>query len=194
VDFVNSTFRRRRIAAGVAAAMLVVTIAGPALAADTVTLAITGSGLTASIDDVTLTSTAYQNAAHNVTGTMTLTADDSTGTGAGWNVTIQSSAFVWVGTANGGIDIPASRFALTSAAAPTLIAGQVVGVAAATGPQVPPTSPLGTLDTPRKTLSATAAYGSGSYSQALGVTLTIPAMSRVGTYTGTITTTITSAP
>ena len=191
----NTTSTRRRIAAGVgAAAMLVATIAGPALAADTVTLAITGSGLTASIGDVTLTSTAYQNAAHNVSGTMTLTADDSTGTGAGWNVTVQSSAFVWVGTANGGIDIPATRFALISAAAPTLIAGQIVGVAAATGPQVPPTSPLGTLDTPRKTLSATAAYGSGTYSQALGVTLTIPAMSRVGTYTGTITTTITSAP
>ena len=191
----NTTSTRRRIVAGVgAAAVLVATIAGPALAADTVTLAITGSGLTASIDDVTLTSTAYQNAAHSVTGTMTLTADDSTGMAAGWNVTIQSSAFVWVGTANGGIDIPASRFSLTSAAVPTLIAGQVVGVAAATGPQVPPTSPLGTLDTPRKTLSATAAYGSGTYSQALGVTLTIPAMSRVGTYTGTITTTITSAP
>lgn len=191
----NSTSNARRVAAGIgAAAILVGSIAGPALAADTVTLAITGSGLTASIGDVTLTSTAYQNAAHNVTGTMTLTADDSTGTGAGWNVTVQSSAFVWVGTANGGIDIPATRFALTSAAAPTLIAGQIVGVAAATGPQVPPTSPLGTLDTPRKTLSATAAYGSGTYSQALGVTLTIPAMSRVGTYTGTITTTITSAP
>ena len=191
----NTTSTRRRIAAGVgAAAMLVATIAGPALAADTVTLAITGSGLTASIDDVTLTSTAYQNTAHNVTGTMTLTADDNTGMALGWNVTIQSSAFVWVGTANGGIDIPASRFSLTSAAVPTLIAGQVVGVAAATGPQVPPTSPLGTLDTPRKTISATAAYGSGAYSQALGVALSIPAMSRVGTYTGTITTTITSAP
>ena len=191
----NTTSTRRRIVAGVgAAAVLVATIAGPALAADTVTLAITGSGLTASIDDVTLTSTAYQNVAHSVTGTMTLTADDNTGLAAGWNVTLQSSAFVWVGTANGGIDIPASRFSLTSAAVPTLIAGQVVGVAAATGPQVPPTSPLGTLDTPRKTLSATAAYGSGTYSQALGVTLTIPAMSRVGTYTGTITTTITSAP
>ena len=45
---------------------------------------------------------------------MLLTADDSTGSGAGWNVTIQSSDFVWVGTANGGTDIPASKFALTT--------------------------------------------------------------------------------
>jgi hypothetical protein len=191
----NRTSARRRAVRGLgAAAVLVATVAGPAVAANTVTQAITGSGLTASVADVTLTSIAYQNAAHDVTGTMTLTADDSTGSGAGWNVTIVSSAFVWVGTANGGIDIPAAKLALTSAAAPTLIAGQVVSATAATGPQVPPTSPLGTLDTPRKTLSATAAYGAGTYSQALGVTLTIPAQSRVGVYTGTLTTTITSSP
>ncbi len=186
---------RRRIALGTgASAMLVAAMAGPALGANEITQAITGSGLTASVADLTLPSVAYQNGAHAVTGTMILTADDSTGSGAGWNVTIQSSDFMWVGTANGGIDIPAIRFALTSAAAPTLIAGQIIGVAAATGPQVPPTSPIGTLDTPRKTLSATAAYGAGTYSQSLGVTLTIPAQSRVGVYTGTLTTTITSAP
>jgi hypothetical protein len=185
----------RRLVAGLAAgALFVATTAGSAAAANTVTQAITGSGLTASVADLTLASVAYQNAAHDVTGTMVLTADDSTGSGAGWNVTIQSSAFAWVGTANGGIDIPAARLALTSAAAPTLVAGQAVSVALSTGPQVPPTSPLGTLDTPRKTLVATAAYGAGTYTQALGVTLTIPAQSRVGVYTGTLTTTITSAP
>ena len=185
----------RRVALGVgAAAILAATSAGPAFAANSVTETITGSGLTASVADLTLASIAYQNAAHNVSGSMTLTADDSTGSGAGWNVTIQSSAFVWVGTANGGTDIPASDFALTSATAPTLIAGQAVSVALSTGPQVPPTSPLGSLDSARKVLVATAAYGAGTYSQALGVTLTIPAQSRVGVYTGTLTTTITSAP
>jgi hypothetical protein len=189
----NSVQRRLALGLGVSA-LLVATIAGPASAADSITQAITGSGLTATVADLTLASAAYQNAAHNVTGTMVLTADDSTGSGAGWNVTIESSAFMWVGTANGGINIPASNFALTSAAAPAMIAGQAVSVALSTGPQVPPTSPLGTLDTPRKTLVATAAYGAGTYTQALGVTLTIPAMSRVGIYTGTLTTTITSAP
>jgi hypothetical protein len=186
---------RRRVALGVgASALLVATVSGSALAANSVTVTITGSGLTASVADLSLPSVAYQNAANTVTGSMVMTADDSTGSGAGWNVTIQSSAFVWVGTANGGTDIPASDFALTSAAAPVLIAGQVVDAALSTGPEVPPTSPLGTLDSPRKTLVATAAYGAGTYSQALGVTLTIPAQSRVGTYTGTLTTTITSAP
>jgi hypothetical protein len=186
---------QRRLALGLGAgALLVSIVAVPTSASDTVIQAITGSGLTASVADLVLPSVAYQNAAHNVTGTMVLTADDSTGSGAGWNVTIQSSALVWVGTANGGIDIPASKLALSSAAAPTSIAGQAVDVALSTGPQVPPTSPLGTLDTPRKVLVATAAYGQGTYTQALGVTLTIPAQSRVGVYTGTLTTTITSAP
>ncbi len=186
---------RRRLALGIgSAALLVGLLASPAFAANTVTLAITGSGLTASVADLTLTSVAYQNNAHDVTGSMLLTADDSTGSGAGWNVTILASNFVWVGTANGGIDIPASDFALTSAAAPTKIAGQAVSVALSTGPQVPPTSPLGTLDAARKVLVATAAYGAGTYTQALGVTLSVPAQSRVGTYTGTLTTTITSAP
>ena len=191
----DRTSIQRRLGLGLGAgALLVASLAGPAFAANTVTQAITGSGLTASVADVTLASVAYQNAAHDVTGSMVLTADDSTGSGAGWNVTIMSSAFVWVGTANGGTNIPAANFALTSAAAPSLIAGQALGVAAATGPQVPPTSPLGTLDTPRKTLVATAAYGAGTYTQALGITLSIPSQSRVGVYTGTLTTTITSAP
>jgi len=186
---------RRRLAVGIGAGTLLVgMLASPAFAANTVTETITGSGLTASVADVTLASVPYQNNAHAVTGSMLLTADDSTGSGAGWNVTIMSSDLVWVGTANGGTDIPAADFALTSAAAPTLIAGQIVDVALSTGPQVPPTSPLGGLDSARKVLVATAAYGAGTYSQALGVTLTIPAQSRVGTYTGTITTTITSAP
>jgi hypothetical protein len=186
---------RRRIALSVgASALLVATGSVSALAANSVTVAITGSGLTASIADLTLPSVAYQNAAHTITGSMLMTADDSTGSSAGWNVTVESSDFVWVGTANGGTDIPASDFVLTSAAAPVLIAGQVVDAALSTGPEVPPTSPLGTLDSPRKTLVATAAYGAGTYSQALGVSLTIPAQSRVGTYTGTLTTTITSAP
>ena len=186
---------QRRLALGLAAAALLVgTVASPAFAANTVIQAITGSGLTASVADVTLASVAYQNNAHDVTGSMVLTADDSTGSGAGWNVTIQSSAFAWVGTANGGTDIPAAKFALTTAGPAVLVAGQAVGVAAATGPQVPALSPLGTLDSARKVLVATAAYGAGTYTQALGVTLTIPAQSRVGVYTGTLTTTITSAP
>lgn len=186
---------RKRLAIGLAtSALLMAAAAGPALAVDTVTQTITGSGLTASVADLGFVDVAYQNAAHNVSGTMVLTAADNTGSGAGWNVTIQSSAFVWSGLIPGGTDIPASAFALTSASAPVVVSGQAISIAAATGPQVPATAPTGALSAARKVLHATAAYGAGTYTQDLGVTLTIPALSRVGTYTGTLTTTITSTP
>lgn len=188
-------FIRPRLALGAAAfALLSTSIAVPTLAVDTVTQTITGGGLTASIGDLNFPDAAYQNGAHTVAGTMVLTAADDTGTSAGWKVTVMTSDFVWTGVAVGGQDIPATAFALTSAEAAVVISGQAVGVAAATGPQVPPTSPVGTLDTPRQVLYATAAYGAGTYSQDLNVALTIPALSRVGTYTGTLTTTITAAP
>jgi len=186
---------RNRLAIGLAtSALLMAAAVGPTLAVDTGTQTITGSGLTASVADLGLVDVAYQNAAQDVTGTMVLTAADNTGSAAGWNVTIQSSAFVWSGLIPGGTDIPASAFALTTAAAPVVVSGQAVSIAAATGPQVPAAAPFGTLNTARKVLHATAAYGAGTYTQDLGVTLTIPALSRVGTYTGTLTTTISSAP
>jgi hypothetical protein len=46
-------------------------------------------------------------------GTVTLIADDSSGSGAGWNVTLRSSDFVYSGP-NGGTNIPAFNFSLTT--------------------------------------------------------------------------------
>ena len=192
----NKISIRRRLALGTgASAILVAAMAGPALAANEVTQAITGSGLTASVADLTLPSVAYQNGAHNVTGTMILTADDSTGSGAGWNVTIQSSDFVWVGHGERRHRHPCGRSS-RSRRPRCADLGRRPGhrCCAVHGSPGPADLPLGTLDSPRKTLVATAAYGAGTYTQSLGVTLTIPAQSRVGVYTGTLTTTITSAP
>ncbi|MBA3801148.1 MAG: WxL domain-containing protein [Geodermatophilaceae bacterium] len=118
-------------------------------------------------------------------------ADDSTGSNAGWNVTILTSAFVYSG-GNSGDNISASRSRLSSAAAPAMIAGEAVD--GEDGPMVPSTSPVGTLDSARKTDQANADFGNGTYSQALGVSLSIPAQSAAGTYTGTLTTSITAAP
>lgn len=165
--------------------------AAPALAADSVSQAVTAGTRTASVADLALTTKAYSHSAQTSTGSMTLTADDSTGSNAGWNVTIQSSAFVYTG-GNGGSNVAATGFALTSAAAPAMTAGQAVDVTG--GPLVPSTSPVGTLDQPRKTVQATTTFGNGTYTQALGVALTIPAQSAAGTYTGTLTTTIAAAP
>ncbi len=174
---------------------LVATLAGgaarPAFAADTVTQAVTAGARTASVADMTLAAVPYSHSAQTQTGTMTLGADDSTGSGAGWNVTILSSAFVYSGT-SGGTNIPAVNFSLASAAAPAMTAGQAVDTVG--GPSVPTVSPVGALDSARKTVQAMVAFGQGTYTQALGTSLSIPAQSRAGTYTGTLTTTIAAAP
>lgn len=178
-------------AASVATLALAAGLAAPAFAVNTVTQAVTAGTRTASVADLALVAVNYSHVAQTSAGSMTLTADDSTGSGAGWNVTVLTSAFAYTGT-NAGTAIPAANFSLTSAAAPTATAGQAIDVTG--GPKVPVTSPVGTLDVARKTVQANAAFGQGTYTQALGVSLSVPAQSRAGTYTGTLTTTIAAAP
>ena len=188
MDKVRTPRRSLSIVLAVAATMA---LALPVAAADSVTQAVTAGSRTASVAALTLGSVEYSHSAPPSTGSMTLTADDSSGSGAGWNVTIQSSDFVYTG-ANSGTDIPAANFSLTSAATPAMTAGQAVDGTG--GPKVPSTSPVGTLDSARKVIAADANFGKGTYTQALGVSLAIPAQSAAGTYTGTLTTTISAAP
>ena len=188
----DTTSKRRSLGPGIGLmGLLALTAVAPAFAADQVTQAVTPGTRTASIANLALGSVGYSHSQQAQAGTMTLTADDSTGSGEGWNVTVQSSNFAYSGS-NGGTNIPAANFALTSAAAPAHVAGQAIDGAA--GPEVPGTSPIGALDVARKTVRAGVGYGSGTYTQALGVELTIPAQSRAGTYTGTLTVTISAGP
>jgi hypothetical protein len=166
-------------------------VAAPVLAADQVTQVINGGARTASVANLTLAQLTYSNSSQANTGAMTLTVDDSSGTGAGWNVTIVSSAFVYTGP-NNGSNIAASNFALTAAGTPVMTIGQPVD--ATNGPKVPASSPVGTLDSARKVIQANADYGLGTYTQGLNVSLTVPGQSRAGTYTATLTTTIAAAP
>lgn len=181
---------RSALAVVAAAAVTGLAVVPATAATSDVTQTVTAGTRSASVANLALGSVAYSHSAQTTTGTATLTADDSTGSYAGWNVTIQVSDFVH-GT-DTTKNIAASNFALTSAAAPVSTAGQAVD--ATGGPKVPTTSPVGTLDSPRKTVQASADFGAGSYTQALGVSLTIPAQSAAGTYTGTLTTTIAAAP
>lgn len=184
--------RAKRTIAGSGIALLAAAIgAAPAFAADTVIQVINAGARTASVANLTLPALSYSNSAQSNSGTMVLSVDDSSGTGAGWNVTIQSSAFVYSG-ANNGTNIPAANFSLTAAAAPVMTAGQAVD--ATNGPKVPASSPVGTLDSARKVIQANADYGLGAYTQNLSVSLSVPAQSRAGTYTGTLTTTISASP
>ncbi len=186
------SFRPRRPAPAIALAALATTaLVMPVAAANQVTQTINAGTRTASIADLSLGAVNYSHSAQSNTGTMVLTADDSSGSGAGWNVTVQSSAFVYSG-ANGGTNIPAANFAITTAGAPTRTAGQNVDVVG--GPSAPLVGSTGSLDVARKTMSALVGFGQGTYTQNLDVNLSIPALSRAGTYTGTMTVTISAGP
>ncbi|MDQ4035908.1 MAG: WxL domain-containing protein [Chloroflexota bacterium] len=188
-----STARRpSTVTAMTLGAVLSAMLAMPASAANTVTQTINAGTRSSSIADLTLGAVTYSHSAQSSTGTMVLTADDSSGSGAGWNVTVLGSNFVYAG-ANGGTDIPAANFSVTSAAAATSTAGEPIHPIG--GPKVPLTFVApGTLDVARKTLHAELTFGEGTYTQNLGVSLGIPAQSRVGTYTGTMTVTISAGP
>jgi hypothetical protein len=190
-----SSFRPRLLGSSVLlAAAIAIGATVPALADNSVVQTLNAGILTASVANGGMSAITVSHANQTSTGTLTLSADDSTGSALGWNVTVQSSAFAYTGDyAATQTAIGAANFSLSAAAEPTLIAGQAVSsVTTATGPQVPPTSPAGTLNSARKVVMASAAYGSGSYTQALDVSLVVPADSRPGTYTGTLTTTIIS--
>ena len=184
--------RPRALTALALAAVLGGALAMPASAANTITQTINAGTRSASIADLTLGAVSYSHSAQSSTGNMVLTSDDSSGSGAGWNVTVLSSAFVYSGV-NGGTNIPAANFSATAASAPTSTAGDPVDPIG--GPKVPLTfiAPA-TLDVARKTLQAELTFGEGTYTQNLGVSLAIPAQSRVGTYTGTMTVTISAGP
>jgi hypothetical protein len=192
---------KRRALSLVGAAALSLSMVVPALADNSVSTEVTAGSLSASVATTTVGTsgqTAYSHSTHSVTGTLALTADDSTGSGSGWNVTIQSSNFVYSGS-NGGTDISAANFTLVSVGAPSSTAGQAVDTSGTdqdpTGPQKGTLAGVsGTLNSARKVLRAGANYGQGTYTQNESVSLSIPGQSRAGTYTATLTVSIASAP
>lgn len=164
----------------------------PAFADNGVSLTLNAGTRTASVANLTLSALTYSHSAQNQTGTLNLTADDSTGSGEGWNVTVQSSAFSYTGSSANGSSIPASNFSITTANAPAMTAGQAID--ATNGPKVPASGATGTLDSAHKVIQANASYGLGTYSQSLAVNLAVPAQSRAGDYNATLTVTISAAP
>ena len=87
-------------------------------------------------------------------------------------------------------NIPASGFAITSVNTPTVVAGQAIGV----GGPLAVGAAAASLDVARTPIRANEGFGSGSYAQTLPVSLAIPALSQAGTYTATLTVSITSGP
>ena len=147
------------------------------------------AGRWAEVTDLALPGVLYSHATQSSSGTMTLTTENDRDTG--FSVTILASNFAYSGP-NAGSPIPAANFSITSAGVPVRITGQAVD--ATGGPKVPATNATGALNVARKTIQANPGFGVGVYTQALAVTLSIPAQTRAGTYTSTLTTTYSEAP
>jgi hypothetical protein len=130
---------------------------------------------------------AYEHDARAAVSTMNLQVDDSRGSGAGWHITIQASDLAYSGEYN-GTDIPASQLSV-EVTDPIHIAG-----AAIDGVNGPLKGTGGALDQARRVLYANSDAGEGTYQQSLEVTIGIPALTRVGTYSGQLTITEVSGP
>jgi hypothetical protein len=183
--------RRRceRVAVGLMALTIGLGMASGALADNIVRTRVTAGTRTASTANLNLGNVAYSHSDQHKLGTMVLTADDSSGTNAGWNVTVIAGDFIYDDTYAGGLDIPAGNLALTAIGAPSYNAGEAIE---AGGPLA--TANTGTLDTARKVIYSAADSGKGNYGQNLDVDLTIPADSLVGAYVSTLTVTIAAGP
>jgi hypothetical protein len=194
-----SSFKPRLIGSSMLiAAAIAFSATVPALAADTVTQGVTAGILSASIANVSLSSVTAKNVTQAATGTLALTADDSRGVdptlSLGWNVTVQAGDFIAnaATVTNGGSDIPAVNLSLLTAGTPVLGVGQAVNATPGNGPEAGVAS--GTFEAPLTVISAGAGYGSGTYNQNLGVSLNVPAFTRLGTYVSTLVVTNTSTP
>jgi hypothetical protein len=100
-------------------------------------------------------------------------------------VTVSSSALTWSAATDGptaGSNLPASALAVTTVGSITTVSGDAWAGSTTTG----------ALDSPVKVLSTSG--GDGSYTAPLTLTLTVPGQASVGTYAGTLTTTISAAP
>lgn len=73
----------KRTVLTIATALALVPVATTAFAADTVSQVVTPGTRTASVADLRFSAMGYSQAAQTPTGSMSLTADDSTGSGAG---------------------------------------------------------------------------------------------------------------
>lgn len=160
------------------------------------------AALSASTADLTFGQLAYSPAEQVNSGTVTLTATDTGTAGlgltnAGWNVTLLSSDFSYSGPHNGA-PIPASNLGILTARPPVRISGQAVSPVG--GPRT--TNVIGTLNVARKTLQADGPtgvilltyYGIGTYRQAIDLSLTVPGQAAAGTYTATLTVTMSAGP
>jgi hypothetical protein len=125
------------------------------------------------------------------TYTLPLTATDTTGTGAGWNLTITSTQFTTGGATPHTLGTSASN--ITGATAPC-VAGTTCS-ALTDGVGYPVTVPAGaTAPTAVKFFNAPAGNGMGAFTVTPTVGVFVPDLTFAGSYASTLTVSIVSGP
>ena len=125
------------------------------------------------------------------TYTLPLTATDTTGTGAGWNLTITSTQFTTGGATPHTLLTNAST--ITGVPAPPCASGTCTAPTnAVTYPVVVPAG--ATAPTAVKFFNAAAATGMGSFTVTPTVGVFVPALTFAGSYSSTLTVSIVSGP
>jgi len=104
---------------------------------------------------------------------------------SGWEVSIRASPLVYSGSRTGAT-IPASNLLLTTIGSPVLVSGAGGSPSAVTSP--------GHLGAARTVLRAPSGTGTAIYQQELGVAVTLPGGSPIGSYGSTITVTTAAGP
>jgi hypothetical protein len=175
----GSVRSRRPAFAGLAGIVLALLVAAPGLGTTT-----------ASIANLTMAAATVSHVTQNKAGTLALSVTDTVG--LGWNVTVQSSSMKYSGSfgSTPANDIPAASLSLGTPATPVYVSGQAIN--ATNGPKKVGTG--GALSAAIKVINANSGYGTGSYTQNLPLTVSIPANPRQGIYTATLTVTITAGP
>lgn len=154
--------------------------------ADTIGVTVVPGERSANITDLVLPPVKSDHEVWYTSGTANLWADDSSGSGAGWTVTVQAADFTGPGS------IPAQNLSILYTHPVAHHAGQAID--AVNGPFAPGQEVFGTLDQARPVLKALPGSGMGTYSQHLGLMLEVPADTLAGDYTTTLTVSITAAP
>jgi hypothetical protein len=189
----------KRRAAGVASVLTVAVLgwsqaAGAATSASpTVTGTVTGGALSVATSAAPTFSANLASGDSTPTYTLPLTAVDTTGTGAGWNLTITSTQFTTGGGTPHTLATNASTITATPAPTVACASGTCTNPTnAVTYPLVVPAA--ATAPTAVKFFNAAANTGLGSFTVTPTVGVFVPATTFAGSYSSTLTVSIVSGP
>jgi hypothetical protein len=156
--------------------------------ADTVSVSVVPGSMSASTTDLHLSPLTFSYASQGIIGEVQISATDATTPESGWSVNLQADDFT------GPATIDAANLEVYYVDAPVAVAGQAIN---AGGPKIPGFTALGSISTRtggRNVMHALAGSGKGTYTENVGLQLTLPAQAPVGDYHTTLTVSITAAP